>query len=269
MENNHIEVCQSFSQIEEEMKKFHPEFKKLSLKEIASHPKTYKVMSSKLDDHFCVLVRSQDKKATSEAKKYLKKCGFKVYGNIDRYGIDMTRDQLLDYKMPVEDVDKTLNKALEYLHIDLSKEEDIGVNKEGDYYFYFYPIKEDVTTWTDFKKQDYLDNLNEFAKKYHSTIDLIFSQLDNVIFGGIRIPGVASEKFYHAYFEDCTLQIDESNPRSMFIAIKNILELVHDESELKEIGSLNIFMVEKLFFQEDIEEIYLDYPNELDDDYLL
>ena len=266
MEKKELIAC-SFSDIEEEMRKYNEDFKKIDVKDIASNPSRYKLFSTSLDDHFCLLLRSQSKEAVSLAKIFLKKNGFDVYGSIDRRGIDHVRDEYLKRGLPPSVVYETMRKTMEYLAIDLDKEKDIGVNEEGDYFFYFYPIKKDVVSWAEFKRRDYLDGLNQLAKKYKSSIDLIFSQLDNVVYGGLRIPGVAIEKYHEAFFEACNVQVRKSDQRSLFIACCNLMELVKQESELDEIGLFQMFLVdEEIFGEEKIEEIYLDFPNEINDD---
>ncbi len=257
----------NFHDIEVEMKKLSNSKKMLSLSEISQNSEGYSFHSTSLDDHFCILLRSKDEKTVLQAKMYLKMCGFEVYGNIDRRGLDTVRNELEMKKLPTEDVNAIMEVTSNYLNVDLKKEEDIGKNKEGDFYFYFYPIKKDVPTWHEFKRRTYLDELNSLAKKSESSIDLIFSQLDNVIYGGLRIPGVAIEKYRDAFFEACNVQVGKSSIRELYIASKILMELVSDEEELVDIGLFQMYMVdEPIFVQYDYEEIYLDFPNELTDE---
>ncbi len=266
MEKKELVPC-SFMDIEEEMRKYNPDFKKIDIKDIVRNPSSYKLFSTSLDDHFCILLRSQSKELVTLAKTFLKKSGFDVYGSIDRRGLDKVRDEYLKRNLPPSVVHETMKKTMEYLGVDLSKEKEIGCNLEKDYYFYFYPIKSDVRTWADFKKMTYLDELNVLAKKYASSIDLIFSQLDNVVYGGLKLPGIAIEKYHDAFFEACNVQVKKTDQRSLFIACSNLMELVSEEKELSEIGLFQMFMVEEEIFAEDrIEEIYLDFPNEITDD---
>ncbi len=102
------------------------------------------------------------------------------------------------------------------------------------------------------------------AKKAESSIDLIFAQLDNAIYGGLKIPGVAIEKYREAFFEACNVQVGKSSIRELYIASKVLMELVSAEEELIDIGLFQMYMVdEPIFSQYDYEEIYLDFPNEL------
>lgn len=269
MEEKKLIEC-TFRDIEEEMRKYNPDFKKLSVSQIAASPERYHLFSTKLDDHFTILLRSQSLEAVSQARLYLSKCGFEVYGNMDLRGMEEVRKEYDKKKLPPSVVDETMRKVLEYLHLDLSNEKDIGQNEEKDYFFYFYPIKKDVPTWTEFKRRDFLDNLNTLAKKYSSSIDLIFSQLDNVIYGGLKIPGVAKKEYHDAFFEACNVQINRTDQRMLYIACRNLMELVSEEKELSEIGFFQMYLVDKeIFVEEKIEEIYLDFPNELMDDSFL
>ncbi len=254
----------NFHDIEVEMKKLSNSKKMLSLFEISQNKEGYSFRSTSLDDHFCILLRSKDYKTVLQAKLYLKTCGFEVYGNIDRKGLDSVKRELEMKNLPPEDVDSVMEVTSNYLNFDLKKEEDIGKNKEGDYYFYFYPIKKDVLTWHEFKRRTYLDELNVLAKKSESSIDLIFAQLDNVIYGGLKIPGVAIDEYRDAFFEACNVQVRRTSIRELFIASKILMELVSGEEELRDIGLFQMYMVEEpIFVQYDYEEIYLDFPNEL------
>lgn len=254
----------NFHDIEAEMKKLSNSKKLLSVMEISQNKEGYSFHSTSLDDHFCILLRSKDYKAVMQAKLYLKTCGFEVYGNIDRKGLDAVKKELEMKNLPTQDIEAVMGVTANYLNVDLKKEEDIGKNKEGDFYFYFYPVKKDVPTWHEFKKRNYLDELNVLAKKAESSIDLIFAQLDNVIYGGLKIPGVAIEKYREAFFEACNVQVGKSSIRELYIASKVLMELVSAEEELIDIGLFQMYMVdEPIFAQYDYEEIYLDFPNEL------
>lgn len=259
----------SFKEIETEMRKFNPDFSYLSVKEIAKNPGFYKLAMTCLDDHFTVLVRSRSKTAIENAKRYLKKEGFLVYGNLDLHGYEISKESLRKKNTPENVIYEVMNKVASYLSLDLNKEEDIGKNSQGDYYFYFYPVTKKTPTWLDFKKGIYLDELNRFAKETRQSIDLIFSQLDNVLYGGLKLPGIACEKFKEAYFEAVNLQIEKDDPRKLFIACKLLMELVPEEKNLDEIGLLQMFFTEHPVFAEDkIEDIYLDFPNEVTEDSL-
>lgn len=258
----------TYKEIEDEMQKYHPDFKRLNVIDIAKESKTYEINSSLLDDHFTVLVRSSDKESILKAKEYLKSVGFKVFGSYDTYGIDAIRnDYILKGNFNIETINAVIEKVAKYSNIDLNNILDVGKNKEEDYYFYFYPIKEDVKTWTEFKQFNYLDKLNEFAKSSAKSIDLIFSQLDNVIYGGLKLPGIASDEFKDFYIEAINIQINKNDKRSLFITSKILTELVTGEEELTEYPIFQMLMYEDepLFANYDIEEIYLDFPNEIDE----
>ena len=95
---------------------------------------------------------------------------------------------------------------------------------------------------------------------------MIFSPLDNGVYGGLKLPGIASKEYEEAYFEAVNVQVNKSDKRSLYIACKNLMQLVTEESELDEIGQFQMFMVEEdIFVEENIEEIYLDFPNEVDE----
>lgn len=257
----------TFKDIELEMQKYNPNYEKWSLKKIATSLSEYQLFSTKLDDHFTILLRSADKNSVLEAKRYLNRCGFITLGCLDTFGYNEVRsDYLINKKLPLDIVNQTMDKVAQYLNLDMKKNKEIGKNKEGDYYFYFYPIKKDVSTWLQFKQGPYLDELNRFAKASKQSIDLIFAQLDNVVYGGLKLPGIASKEYEEAYFEAVNVQINKSNKRNLFIAIKNLFELVEHEEELSSLGQFQMFLVDKeIFIEENIEEIYLDFPNEVDD----
>jgi hypothetical protein len=260
-------IAITFNEIEEEMRKYNPDFKKLSVKEISSSPDAYQLFSTILDDHFTILLRSADKNDVMKAKVFLSKCGFVTLSSQDTFGLENVQQDYIEKKnLPANVVDATIRKTAEYLSLDIDHIKEIGKNKEGDYYFYFYPIKEDVPTWHEFKKRTYLDELNKLAKASHQSIDLIFAQLDNVVYGGLKLPGIASKEYEEAFFEAVNVQVNKRDKRSLFIACKNLMQLVSEESELSEIGQFQMFMVEEdIFVEEDIPEIYLDFPNEVDE----
>lgn len=255
--------------IEEEMRKYNPSFEKLTIKEITKDPSRYKLLSTTLDDHFTVLVRCASKDAILKAKDYLSKKGFNILGSLDTYGVDKIKENYIKQNaFPMDVINQTISKVCEYLKIDINEKKEIGQNKEDDYYFYFYPINNDCLTWYDFKKSTYLDKLNEFAKEASQSIDLIFSQLDNVVYGGLKLIGKASENLYDAYFEAVNVQVNKSNMRTLYIACKNILQLANNDDELSTLGCFQMFFVdEEIFYEEQIEEIYLDFPNEVDEEY--
>ncbi len=257
----------NFSDIEEEMRKYNKNFEKISLKKISQNLNDYQLFSTLLDDHFTVLVRCASKSAIKKAKDFLTKSGFVTIGSLDLYGFwNVKQDYLINKKLPLDIVNSTMEKVASYLKIDPNKNQEIGKNKEGDYYFYFYPVKEGVPTWVKFKQGPYLDELNKFAKEAKQSIDLIFAQMDNVVYGGLKIPGIASEEYQNAFFEAVNVQVNKSDKRSLYIAVKNILQLVDDESELSQLGLFQMFLVEKeIFVDYEYEEIYLDFPNEVDD----
>lgn len=260
-------VAISFHDIEEEMRKYNPDFKTLSVKEIAASADQYQLFSTLLDDHFTILLRSADKNAVLKAKLYLSKCGFVTLSSQDTFGLENVQREYIEKRsLPANVVDATIRKTAEYLSLDIDHIKEIGKNKEGDYYFYFYPIKDGVPTWNEFKKGTYLDELNKLAKASRQSIDMIFSQLDNVVYGGLKLPGIASKEYEEAYFEAVNVQVNKSDKRSLYIACKNLMQLVLEESELDEIGQFQMFMVEEdIFVEENIEEIYLDFPNEVDE----
>lgn len=256
-----------YSGIEEEMQKFNPEYKRLSLKEIQSlPPEKYQLFGTLLDDHFTLLLRSGSLDAVKKAQDYLRKQGFPVFGNQDTYGLDRVRNYFLSKNLPLNDVEMILKKTEEYLGIEEKKRQAIGKNKEGDYYFYFLPLKKDVKTYSDFKKGTYLDNLNVFAKDSHQSIDLIFAQLDNVVYGGLKLPGIASTDYYSAFYEAVNVQVLRGDKRNLYIASKVLQELAGEEKEVYELGLFQMFLVDKpIFAIDETEEIYLDFPNEVDE----
>ena len=258
----------SFKEIEDEMQKFNPGYQRRSLQEIARAPQEeYQLYATMLDDHFTLLLRSQDKNAVLEAKKYLLQERFPVFGKEDTYGYDLVKeDFLFRKKLPKDDVDAAMKKAAEYLAIDPNHREDYGKNKEGDYYFYFLPLNTKVRSYSEFKKGLYLDHLNDLAKKSHQSIDLIFAQLDNVVYGGLKLPGIASPDFYSAFFEAVNVQVLKGDKRALYIASKVLMELSPEEKEVFDLGLFQMFLVDKpIFSMPEIEEIYLDFPNEVDE----
>lgn len=267
-ENSILSV--NYSALEEEMQKYNPDYKRLSVKEIASSPEPYKLFATLLDDHFTILLRSADKKAVKKAEDYLKKEGFLVFGSQDTYGFENVKNNYLYVKkLPPQDVDMTMKKTASYLGLDLNKHEEIGKNKEGDYFFYFLPIKEKVRTWVDFKNGHYLDDLNDIAKSSHQSIDLIFAQLDNVVYGGLKLPGIASKDFYSAFFEAVNVQTVNEDKRSLYITCKVLEQLASNEKEAREkLGLFQLFLVKEPIFSLEPEETYLDFPNEVDESYL-
>ena len=260
----------NYRHLEEEMRKFHPSFEKLSIDEIVKNPKLYELYSTALDDHFTILVRSADIKAIMEAKKYLMQKGFFVMGDRDIYGLTQIEEDYLKKGFPQKDIDSVLDKVKNYLGFDKKKEELIGKNKEGDYYFYFMPKNEKVNTWHEFKQETYLDELNLIAKKSQRSIDLIFSQLDNIIYGGLKLPGVAIEEYKEAYMEAVNVQVLKEDKREMFLACRILKQLADKEDDVFDLGLFQLLLCEEpIFAMEEIEEIYLDFPNEIDENTFL
>lgn len=270
MEKNRELKKIKFRDIEEEMQKYNPDFRLLSVFEIAKDPNRYHLFSTLLDDHFTILLRCQNENAVKKAKEYLKKNGFLTFGNLDTFGLERVRQDYVSHKnLPENVVFEVMKKVEEYLGLDLSKEEEFGRNKEGDFYFYFYPITKEIRTWVEFKESTNLTVLNSFAKEAHQSIDMIFSQLDNVVYGGLKLPGIASKEMEEAYFEAVNVQVNSSNPRHLYIASKILTQLVQKEEELNQLGLFQMFMVEKeIFSDSEAQEIYLDFPNEVDNRFL-
>lgn len=259
-----------FRDLEEEMRKFNPDFKLLSVYEIAKDPNRYHLFSTLLDDNFTILLRCQNENAVKKAKEYLRKNGFLTFGNLDTFGLERVRqDYVFNKKLPENVVFEVMKKVEEYLGWDFSKEKEFGKNKEGDYYFYFYPITSEIRTWVEFKESKHLTVLNSFAKEAHQSIDMIFSQLDNVVYGGLKLPGIASKEVEEAYFEAVNVQVVPSNARNLYIASKILTQLVKKEEEIDQLGLFQMFLVEKeIFSDSEAQEIYLDFPNEVDNSFL-
>lgn len=249
--------------------RFNTNIERWSLEKISQSSKAYKLFSTSLDDHFTICLRCESEEAIKESIKYLKNNSFKVIGSIDDFGLDNVMSELTNKNIYPEDVlNEVYKKTCKYLNIDPSKKKEYSKNVNDDFFFFFYPLNEEVKTWYGFKNSLHLIELNKIAKKYHKSIDLVFSQLDCLIYGGLKLPGIAIKQLEEAYFETCNIQIDKDNVRQLYNAVKIILELVPDTRKLIEIGKFQMNYVTSPIFDMDSEDVYFDFPNEVDEKYM-
>ncbi len=232
--------------------------------DIASNEKRDKKSLYRMDDFFTILVRSFDRNAVMSIRDLLRKEGFQTMSH-DTYGLDRVRNEyILQGVLSAEDIQNTLSKtAKDYLSTEYIHSDELQKNEEGDSFFYFFPIKRNIGSFMEFKKHDYLDRINEIAKKSRQSVDLVFSHVENRIFGGIRIPGIAKEEFHQAYFQTIGIQC-RKDIHEIASACCLLDELLDGKEDISPYDSFRIFFFEdEPVFYEDPKETYFDYPNEI------
>lgn len=240
------------------------DLEKKTFAEIASNAKKDKKMIYRMEDFFTILVRTSDRKSALSIRNLLDKEGFLTMSH-DTYGLDRIRNEyILQGVLSPEDIQKTLDKAAkDYLQTEYIHSDELQKNEEGDTFFYFYPIKKGIHSFMDFKKHDYLDRINEMAKKSRQSVDLVFSQIENMIYGGIRIPGIAKEEFYHAYFQTVGIQC-RKDIHQIETACCLLKELLDSKEDVSPYDSFHVFFYDdEPVFYEEPKETYFDYPNEI------